>query len=96
MMCSLWSRIQDITPHLMVMVESDGYQNQLKCVLVDHNTKSISDEPHLQGNVQSLVEEDKLVEGSSVVEKKMEEEVHIEEEEKVADNTTSINLHSKV
>ena len=65
-------------------------------VHTDHNTKSISDEPHLQGNVQSLVEEDKLVEGSSVVEKKMEEEVHIEEEEKVADNTTSINLHSKV
>ena len=65
-------------------------------VYTDHNTKSVSDEPYLQGNVQSSVEEDKLVEGSSVVEKKMEEEVHIEEEEKVVDNTTSINLHSKV
>ena len=34
MMCSLWLRIQDITSHLMVTVESDDYQNQLKCVLV--------------------------------------------------------------
>ena len=34
------------------------------------NTKSISDEPHPQGNVQLSVEEEKLVEGSSVVERK--------------------------